>query len=117
MAGNRGRGLQRGREQARHRKGVEQDQLVANFESPGFHDDAVAIQPDREQAGFTLLVGLEYRERRLDDLPSLVGDNTGQADQVTIGVTSDPSRVSGAESLARGVVECIEFLAKGESPH
>ncbi len=35
-------------------------------------------------------------------------------DQMTIGVTADPSRVTGAESLARGVVECIEQLAKGE---
>lgn len=35
-------------------------------------------------------------------------------DQMTIGVTADPSRVSEAESLARRVVECVEQLAKGE---
>jgi WS/DGAT/MGAT family acyltransferase len=36
-------------------------------------------------------------------------------DQVTIGLTADPSQVSGVESIAQGVIECIEFLAKGES--
>jgi WS/DGAT/MGAT family acyltransferase len=36
-------------------------------------------------------------------------------DQMTIEVTADPSRVSGAESLARGLVECIKQLAKGEA--
>src|SRR5580658_9027616 len=60
---------QRGREQGRHREGVEQDELVTDFEAAGSALQAVAVEAGREQVRRTLLVGLVDRERRLDREP------------------------------------------------
>ena len=50
-------------------------------------DDAVAIEPGREQPGLALLVGLVHGKRRFDEhLIPVVADNARQADQVAIGV-------------------------------
>src|SRR5690242_6394214 len=76
-----------GRKEARHGECVEQHQLVVEFEGAGLANDAVLIEPGREEAGLALLVGLEDGERGLDQsLPRLLADNPRQPDQVTVAV-------------------------------
>src|SRR3974377_1445816 len=54
--------------QAWHRKGVEQNQLVAEFEATFLDHDSVAVDPSRKQSSFALLIGLIDRKRRFDQL-------------------------------------------------
>src|SRR5215471_16177542 len=62
---NRAADLERCREQARDGKGVEQDQLVAEFEvwPDGF--EPVAVEAGGEESGLAFLIGLIDSERRL----------------------------------------------------
>jgi hypothetical protein len=60
--------LQRRGKQAWHREGVEQNQLVAEFEATCLDHDPVAVEPGREEPSFALLIGLVHREWRFDQL-------------------------------------------------
>src|SRR6516164_7962130 len=71
--------------QARHRKGVEQNQLVAEFETTRLDHDAVAVEPSREQPSFAFLIGLVDRKWRFDQVCIiLLANEARQTDQVAV---------------------------------
>jgi hypothetical protein len=65
-------------EQAGDREGVEQDQLIADFEALSRGFEPVAVKAGREQPGFALLIGLVDGERGLDPEPVIEDPRAGR---------------------------------------
>src|SRR6266478_9884856 len=76
--------LQGRREQSWDRKGIKQDQLVADLETAPHGHHQVAVEAGREEPGFAFLTGLVDGKRRLGR--DAVFNDARQADHVAVGV-------------------------------